>query len=122
MSITFLKSSKQYLPIAPDTFDKVFERLELNFKTSQKCSWDNYSQYLYIVEQVREFLELQDDIKDEEVSLLDAHSFLWILGSDGFMGNWNPKEKIEKKPIEIIFESIEPQKRNIKDHMSYLQN
>jgi len=74
----FLKDKSKYMPIAPQTFDLAFEKLDIDFRTSRQCSWDNYTQYNRLLGQIRRFLSghLQ-----EELSLLDAHSFVWILAS-----------------------------------------
>jgi len=74
----FLKDKSKYMPIAPQTFDLAFEKLEIDFRTSRQCSWDNYTQYNSLLGQIRRFLSghLQEDL-----SLLDAHSFVWILAS-----------------------------------------
>lgn len=75
----FIKSSKRYLPIAPRTFDKVFNDLDINLRTSQKCSWENYINFINILKEVKVFLLSREEIKDE-IALLDAHTFLWIIG------------------------------------------
>lgn len=73
----FLKNPRKYLPIAPANFDKAFQKLGIDFKTNGQCSWDNYQNYNHLVGQVQSFLRQQ--FSDEDVSLLDAHSFLWIV-------------------------------------------
>lgn len=75
----FIKDSSKYLPIAPTSFDRAFEILGVDFKTSHKCSWENYSQYLRIVRQLKDMLA---ESISSEVTLLDAHSFAWILSSN----------------------------------------
>ncbi len=76
----FLKSNRKYLTVAPITFDKIFKELGINFATNKKCSWQNYSNFLEIMREVRGFLISREEIIDE-VDLLDAHSFLWILAN-----------------------------------------
>lgn len=74
----FIKDSQRYLPITQERFDQIFELIGLaNFKTSGQASWDNYTNFISIIKQVRDFLKT----KDPKTSLLDAHSFLYILGS-----------------------------------------
>lgn len=72
----FLKDRSRYLPIAPTYFDRAFGYLGANFKTSHRCSWENYSTYLSLIDEIKEMLieSLQC-----EVTLLDAHSFTWML-------------------------------------------
>lgn len=74
----FIKDRNRFMPISQAKFDEIFELIGLpNFKTSHNLSWDNYSTYLDIIKQVRDFLKT----KDKNTTLLDAHSFLWILGN-----------------------------------------
>lgn len=77
--VLFLKNNRKYMPIAPDHFDRIFVMLSIHFKTSGKCSWENYVEYNSIINRIREYLE--HCLVDEEVRLLDAHSFLWIIGN-----------------------------------------
>jgi len=73
----FIKDKAQYLPIGTSYFDVAFKKLGVqNFKTSKKCAWDNYSQYIGLINQVKDLL-ISKGIKD--VSLLNAHSFVWII-------------------------------------------
>lgn len=74
----FIKDRSKYLPIAPTFFDRVFELLGANFKTSRLCSWENYSTYIGLISDLRNSLV---EALTTEVSLLDAHSFGWILSS-----------------------------------------
>lgn len=74
----FIKDRNRFMPISQTKFDEIFEQIGLaNFKTSHNLSWDNYSTYLDIIKQVRDFLKT----KDTNTTLLDAHSFLWIIGN-----------------------------------------
>lgn len=73
----FIKDNQRFLPISQSRFDKIFEILEIeDFKTVGNASWDNYITFLDLVKQTREFLRA----KDKNTTLLDAHTFLWILG------------------------------------------
>lgn len=74
----FIKDLNRYLPITQERFDEIFELIGIpEFKTSGNASWDNYKEFIDIVKQVRDFLKT----KDQNATLLDAHSFLYILGS-----------------------------------------
>lgn len=74
----FIKDSQRFLPISQERFDKIFVQIGLaDFKTSGKVSWENYTIFNDIIKQVRNFLRA----KDSNATLLDAHSFLWILGN-----------------------------------------
>ena len=72
----FLKDCSRYLPIAPLSFDRAFKLLGVEFKTSRKCSWKNYLIYISLI---RELKNLLAESLDPEATLLDAHSFAWIL-------------------------------------------
>lgn len=74
----FVKDSSRYLPIAPSYFDRAFELLGADFQTSKRCSWENYSQYIYLIGQLKIMLS---EALSSEVSILDAHSFAWMLSA-----------------------------------------
>jgi predicted restriction endonuclease len=74
----FLKDRSRYLPIAPSFFDRGFEHLGAEFKTSQHCSWDNYVMFLALINELKSLLTENLAV---EVSLLDAHSFVWMLAA-----------------------------------------
>ncbi len=73
----FLKDSERFMPIAPTRFDDAFDRLGLDLVTAHKCSWENYCLYNDALDEVRSTLIEQAGIED--VRLIDAHSFCWIL-------------------------------------------
>lgn len=72
----FLKDKSKYLPIATKTFDQFFDETNIDLKTTQKCSWENYYSYILVVKFIRSFLR---ENLDSDASLIDAHSFIWIL-------------------------------------------
>lgn len=73
----FLKNYQRFMPISQSRFDLIFDLLGVDgFKTSGKASWENYSTYIDLIKQTRDFLRT----KDKNTTLLDAHTFLWILG------------------------------------------
>lgn len=74
----FVNNADQFLPISQKTFDKVIsEKLLIDgFKTTREKSWDNYKTFVDLIKQTHRFLLT----KDKEARLLDAHTFLWILG------------------------------------------
>jgi len=72
----FVKNPQKYMPISQKQFDKIFDSLGINFKTSYNCSWENYIEFNEIIKKFRQELS----IKFPKVSLLDAHSFFWIYG------------------------------------------
>ena len=74
----FLKDWSKYVPIAPTYFDRAFGHLGVEFRTSHCCSWENYSDYVGLLGELKFML---GEALAEEVTLLDAHSFGWILAS-----------------------------------------
>lgn len=80
----FLKDRSRYLPIAPTFFDRAFELLGVEFKTSHKCSWENYLIYISLIRELKGMLA---ESLDPETTLLDAHSFAWILAAQMWKAN-----------------------------------
>lgn len=74
----FINNKDQFLPISQKVFDYIIsDKLHIpDFKTSGNVSWENYKTFIEIIKEVHRFLRTMD--KDAE--LLDAHSFLCILG------------------------------------------
>ena len=77
----FIKDNQRFMPISQSRFDSIFEIFDIyDFKTSGNVSWENYALYLDLIKQTRDFLRT----KDKNTTLLDAHTFLWILGQIHF--------------------------------------
>lgn len=74
----FLKDRSKYLPIAPTFFDKAFRILGAEFKTSHRCSWENYTTFVGLIGELKSMLA---ETLLTEVTLLDAHSFAWMLAA-----------------------------------------
>lgn len=74
--LMFLKDRSRYLPIATTTFDTAFEILGVTFSTAHKCSWDNYLTFVRLIGEVKQLL---GEVLEGEVTLVDAHSFAWVL-------------------------------------------
>ncbi len=72
----FIKNHQKYMPISQEKFDEIFSSINIDFKTSQNCSWKNYLEYNEIIKLFRKQLAQ----RFKTASLLDAHSFLWIYG------------------------------------------
>ena len=53
-------------------------------RLSDKCSWDNYQEYIATVGNVRDFMK--DYFNEDDIDLLDAHSFLWTVKSEELEG------------------------------------
>lgn len=64
------------MPISQTKFDEIFGIIgSTDFKTSHNLSWENNTTYIDITKQTRKFLKT----KDNNTTLLHAHSFLWII-------------------------------------------
>lgn len=79
----FIKDQDRFLPTSPDKFDVIFSEMGISFKMSQKCSWENYCHFIAIISSVQDYLS-NSGICEHEVSLLDAHSTVWIMNYDEF--------------------------------------
>lgn len=59
--LCFIKDFKRFLPISQSRFDAIFEFLGVeNYKTSGNASWENYSSYIDLIKQTRDFLKTKD--------------------------------------------------------------
>jgi hypothetical protein len=74
--IFFLKNMECYMPISPENFDDRFSKLGISTHFSHACSWENYLYYNRLLNEIR--LVLQKEIHPD-FTLLDAHSFVWML-------------------------------------------
>jgi 5-methylcytosine-specific restriction endonuclease McrA len=92
--LLFIKNPYCYLPIRSKCFDKGFSKLEIDYKTAYKCSWDNYIGYVEIIREIQEVLNDLLPLRPQ-ASLIDAHSFVWIVSNNYY--EWEPEEKIENK-------------------------
>ena len=72
----FIKDKDKYLPISPKNFEKAFEILGIDVELQYKCSWENYSTYIALINQIKQEFEKYFEVK---INLLDAHSFVWML-------------------------------------------
>lgn len=84
----FIAKPNKYLPIGTTTFDSVFELLGIDLKTSGRCSWDNYNDFLAAVTSVQQSLHDEGFL---EATLLDAHSFCWVLARVRFEDEISPQ-------------------------------
>lgn len=72
----FLRDCSKFLPIVPTYFEQAFELLGVSFKARGKCSRSNYEFFLATLSEVRDLL---GDKLASHVSMLDAHSFAYML-------------------------------------------
>lgn len=78
--IYFILDSERYLPLRPSIFDKIFRKLGIEMQLSDRCSWDNYCEFIETVSNVRDIM--REYFKTDDIDLIDTHSFLWTLNYD----------------------------------------
>lgn len=109
----FIKDRDRFLPTSPDSFDSVFESMGLGFKMSSRCSWSNYCEFIAIIAYAQEYLT-KSGVCSHEVSLLDAHSAIWLQHYSEYK-TWHnetkdintpmrPKKKIRKADGTISYQ------------------
>ena len=87
----FIKDCERYLPTSPERFDEIFKSVGLTFRMSKRCSWDNYYDFLSIIKHVQKFVS-EMNICSHEVTLLDAHSLIWIMNYEEYK-KWVSNQK-----------------------------
>lgn len=92
----FIKNHQKYMPISQEKFDEIFSSINVDFKTSHNCSWENYLEYNEIIKLFRKQLSQ----RYKTASLLDAHSFLWIYGFQLDEPKEIPEQKEQKQKAE----------------------
>jgi hypothetical protein len=106
----FIKNHQRYMPISQEKFDEIFSSINIDFKTSHNCSWENYQEYNDIIKHFRKQLSQ----RYKSASLLDAHSFLWIYGFQLDEPKEKPEyknqtQKTENKTVEKLQEKPKPE-------------
>ena len=75
----FLRDIDRFTPLRPKGLQAGLAELGLDYKLVQKCQWENYVGFLKIVHGLRPMLA--EALDDPGLRLIDAHSFIWVLGS-----------------------------------------
>jgi hypothetical protein len=75
----FLKDMDRFMPIQPTGYDRAFRALGVDFSTLRQCSWENYSTYNKILDNLRPAIATSASIAN--VRLVDSHSFCWIFAT-----------------------------------------
>lgn len=83
----FVSDRHNFLPVAPDRFDLIFEQFGKDYincpTLSGNGNWNTYMSFIQSVRDIRD--QLRERYPDEDVSLLDAHSVIWIIGEEAFL-------------------------------------
>jgi hypothetical protein len=75
----FLKDPETYVPLRPTGLQSGLMAMNIDYPLKQRCSWDNYRGFIDILQALRPLLA--DALDLEEVALIEAHSFVWVVGS-----------------------------------------
>lgn len=75
----FLKDIDRFTPIQPTGFDRLFREMGIDFSTLRQCSWENYSAFLDLLQQMRPVIAQEAGLRS--VRLIDAHSFCWMFST-----------------------------------------
>ena len=98
----YLRDPSRFLPISQQKFEGAFKLLGVEgFRTWGERAWQNYMTFIGLVAEVRELLEAE---LSTTVSLLDAHSFVWIIAAQ-MQRPWRLAEHLDppKEPKELFF-------------------
>ncbi len=87
----FVKSPNRFLPVRTTHFEKSFKAIGVEYELSGRCSWENYQGFLNIVQEVQRRISpmLKGILRENELRLIDAHSFLWVIQTEEFE-TWDP--------------------------------
>jgi hypothetical protein len=72
----FIVAPERFLPLRTRSFDNAFAELGVDLRTERNCGWENYLAFLAVIRGVQRCLHAEGLT---DTSLLDAHSFCWIL-------------------------------------------
>lgn len=77
----FIADPGRFLPLRTRSFDKALAELGVELKTEGRCGWDNYLAFVDAIREVRMRLHAEGVT---DATLLDAHSFCWIIARHKF--------------------------------------
>ena len=88
--LMFTRDKDLFVPVKTTHHVDRFKRLGIDTDCLKYCSWTNYQTYIQIHEEVRQLME---NYYGMPVSLLDAHSFIWMThhADDNFDCNELPE-------------------------------
>ena len=64
------------MPIRSRLFDERFKLLELDSDLEGHCTWDKYQEYNCWIGEIQSYLS---DRINKDFTMIDAHSFVWVL-------------------------------------------
>jgi len=74
----YIYRPERYAPIKTTFFDRAFSMMNIPLRTARNCSWNNYQAFLSVLHELKRALDREGF---EEVSLIHAHSFCWMLAN-----------------------------------------
>lgn len=72
--LMFIKDKNKYATLRRNNHKRIFELLELPTECFKTCTWENYSNYLQTMYEVKQYLS---ELFGMPITLIDTHSFLW---------------------------------------------
>lgn len=72
----FVKDCTKYAVMRPNNHAKRLPYLGISASCTASCTWANYQTYLGILNEVRDLL---NNRLNDEITLIDAHSFVWMF-------------------------------------------
>jgi len=94
----FIADPGRFLPLRTQSFDKALAELGVDLKTGKSCGWKNYQMFISAIREVRTRLHAEGIV---DASLLDAHSFCWILARN------EPEKSTKTKINPAIFQTFD---------------
>ena len=71
----FLKAKDRYAPVRRDADTAALKKLDADASCMNKCTWKNYMAFMSVINDIYAFLSG----KTNDVELIDAQSFLWMM-------------------------------------------
>lgn len=94
----FLRDPERYMPLMSRDMDRGLDRLGMPHDNLQKhVTWARYQHYLEELRKVQDLLNRRyRDILSQPITLMDAHSFVWLANEPRFA----PKAPVPEAPAE----------------------
>lgn len=75
----FMKDKEKYITVnnSEKNHEDRFHKLGIDTSCLRSCSWENYQKFLQIHREIQ--ARLCETFENQKISLLDAHSFVWML-------------------------------------------
>ena len=93
--IFFLKDCENYLPIRSELFDERFKQIGVASNLSHNCTWEKYQEYNAAIKEIHQ--DLRKNI-NTSITLIDAHSFIWVLNGVAKYSN-SVNQPVEHKTL-----------------------